>query len=276
MIDISEVASNLSPGENGIWFSKRLSQFSYPEDGNTYCNEIEDRSFWFKHRNKCITEAVRLYSPPGIIFDVGGGNGFVSQAIGQLGADVVLVEPGIAGVRNAHARGIKKIICSTLKDAGFKPHSLPAVALFDVLEHIEDEKYFLCAIKDLLITNGKLYITVPAYKFLWSVEDSNALHYRRYTCKSLSKLLESVGFRIDIATYIFSVLPFPIFFFRTIPGWFGIRKRRDIKKIKKDHCKNRGMITFFLNWMLEKELSRLKNNKIIPFGGSCLVVSTSY
>jgi len=276
MIDISEIATNLAPGEDGIWSSKCRSQISYPEDGNTYCNEIEDRSFWFKHRNKCIIEVIRLYSPQGTIFEVGGGNGFVSQAIVQLGEDVVLVEPGLSGVRNAHSRGIKKIICATFQDAGFKPHSLPAVGLFDVLEHIEDAKSFLQTIKGSLVTNGRLYMTVPAYKFLWSGEDINALHYRRYTCKSLSKLLESVGFRIDVATYIFSVLPFPIFFFRTIPAWLGIRKELDIKKIKKEHYKNRGMITFLLNWMLEKELSRLKSNKIIPFGGSCLVVSTSY
>ena len=66
---------------------------SYPEEGNEACFQIEDQSFWFRHRNNCIQELVRKFPPngKGPIFDVGGGNGFVAKGmmrswrIGQLG-----------------------------------------------------------------------------------------------------------------------------------------------------------------------------------------------
>ena len=40
-------------------------QLSYPEDGNARCLAIEDSSFWFRHRNRCIVAAVSRYRPAG-------------------------------------------------------------------------------------------------------------------------------------------------------------------------------------------------------------------
>ena len=77
MIELSKIATNLQPGEYGIWFSKKRSPISYPEDGNLRCLALEDSSFWFKHRNKCIIESMRLFPPEGVVYDVGAGNGYV-------------------------------------------------------------------------------------------------------------------------------------------------------------------------------------------------------
>ena len=77
MIELSKIATNLQPGEHGIWFSKKRSHISYPEDGNLRCLAVEDSSFWFKHRNKCIIESMRLFPPEGVVYDVGAGNGYV-------------------------------------------------------------------------------------------------------------------------------------------------------------------------------------------------------
>src|SRR5580692_11450254 len=75
---IDEIAANLELGESGIWFSKGNSEVSYPSAGNESCFEIEGHSFWFQHRNRCINTLVRGFPPAGAIFDLGGGNGFVS------------------------------------------------------------------------------------------------------------------------------------------------------------------------------------------------------
>ena len=37
------------------------------------------------------------------------------------------------------AKGVSVVINSTLQDAGFAPECVPAIGLFDVLEHIEDD-----------------------------------------------------------------------------------------------------------------------------------------
>jgi len=82
---------------------------------------------------------------------------------------VVLVEPGVAGYFQAQKRKIEHVICATINTAQFKSCSLPAIGLFDVNEHIEDDLDFLMSINGILEKGGYLYATtVPAYSFLWS------------------------------------------------------------------------------------------------------------
>ena len=67
----------------------------YPLEGENL-HQIEESSFWFKHRNACIEAAVKCHPPRsgGPIFDVGGGNGFVTLGLIRAGFETVLVEPG--------------------------------------------------------------------------------------------------------------------------------------------------------------------------------------
>ena len=74
----------------------------------------------------------------------------MALAIERAGFDVVLVEPGLTGATNGKNKGLKDVICATADAARFKPHSLPAIGLFDVLEHIEDDLSFLKSLKRLL------------------------------------------------------------------------------------------------------------------------------
>jgi hypothetical protein len=98
MPDIHDIAPTLKKADNGIWYSPEESSISYPADGNDSCFSVEDRSFWFKHRNACIAGMVSAFPPGdrGPIYDIGGGNGFVSLGLANAGFDVVLVEPGRA------------------------------------------------------------------------------------------------------------------------------------------------------------------------------------
>ncbi|MHC4571966.1 MAG: class I SAM-dependent methyltransferase [Planctomycetota bacterium] len=274
MLKVGEITTRLKPGECGIWFPTNRSQISYPEDGNIRCLKIEADSFWFTHRNNCIVEVIRLYPPDGPVLDVGGGNGFVSLAINNAGVDTIFLEPGFQGCINAHNRGISPIICSTLEDAAFKPHSIPAIGIFDLLEHIENDVAFLSKLKTLLIPNGRLYITVPAYDFLSSFDDKRAGHYRRYTTKSLSKKLTSIGFAVEFKTYIFRLLPVPILLFRTIPSKLGLRKKSELEKVRKEHDRPAGWLSHLLTTVLDTEIKQLRSKKAISFGGSCLVVAT--
>jgi SAM-dependent methyltransferase len=275
MIEIAEIGKNLECREHGIWFSKNRSQISYPEDRNVQCFTIEENSFWFQHRNNSLVEVMRLFPPKGTIFDIGGGNGYVSLAIKRAGMDTVLVEPSYEGAINAHNRGLNSIICSTFEGAGFKPKSIPAIGIFDVLEHIENDHDFIRMIKTVLVPNGRLYITLPAYNFLWSIEDDHSGHYRRYTLRELTTKLESAGFEIDLKTYIFGLLPVPIFLLRTIPTKLGFRTTSQFGRIRSEHGQRKRLLGRLVELALNLELKALRAKKTIPIGGSCLVVARS-
>ncbi len=207
-----------------MWVSKTRSDVSYPSSDNELCYQIEDTSFWFQHRNRCIANCVRAYPPRGVVFDVGGGNGFVSLGLQRAGWDTVVVEPGVTGASNAQRRGLLHVICSTFEDAGFRQNTLPAVGMFDVLEHVEDDTGFLRTLHEAMVPGGRLYLTVPAYQWLWSAEDTYAGHFRRYTLSSLTSTLNGAGFDVEFRSYMLSMLPAPIFLATEPPVFTGVQR----------------------------------------------------
>lgn len=80
-MEINTIASNLEKKENGIYYAKSAARISYPEKGNENFMQIEEDSFWFRHRNDVIVESVNQFSADKIFFDIGGGNGFVSKKL---------------------------------------------------------------------------------------------------------------------------------------------------------------------------------------------------
>lgn len=272
-VDLAAIATNLIQDADGIWTARSQSSISYPDEGNLNCLALEADSFWFKHRNRCIQSVVQRFSPPGTLFDVGGGNGYVAMGLQRAGIPVVLVEPGWQGVQNARTRGVRMLICSTLEDAGFLPGSLPAVGAFDVLEHIESDEGFLSAVHQRLVSGGYLYLTVPAFQALWSADDDYAGHYRRYTLAGLRSRLERAGYQVVFASYIFSMLPLPIWLGRALPTRLGLRKQEAWDRYQAEHSAQPGLVGRALDGLLGLELAFLRSGKSIPFGGSCLVAA---
>jgi SAM-dependent methyltransferase len=275
MIDLPTISGNLEQTPEGVWCCRSRSSISYPEWGNEACFQVEDSSFWFRHRNACILEAVRQYPPPGPLFDVGGGNGFVAKFMQDAGFEVVLVEPG-TGAGNARRRGIQYVVRATLEDAGFLPDILPAVSLFDVVEHMEDDRKFLETIRSHLSANGRVYLTVPAYQALWSREDIVAGHHRRYSGRAIRALLVEAGFTVEYLTGFFQFLPPAILALRVIPFRLGLAissEADEVGKIRRHHEIKSGWISGPLHWIQQCEIARIRRRRQTRFGASWLVVA---
>ncbi|MCP3982759.1 MAG: class I SAM-dependent methyltransferase [bacterium] len=274
MTDLAQIATRLQRREDGIWVSPVTASLSYPEAGNQRCLAIESAgSFWFEHRNACILEALQTHPPAGSLFDVGGGNGVVALAIQESGIDTVLLEPGADGATNARARGVHTVACSTLEDAGIEPGTLPAVGLFDVLEHIEDDRGFLRELAQRLVPEGQIYLTVPAYTWLWSGEDEYAGHHRRYTQSGTARLLESAGFEVLYQTCFFLSLPLPILLLRTLPSLLGFRGAEAREQEAREHRAPGGPIGWALTRVQAFELWAIRRGTRLPVGGSILAVA---
>lgn len=273
-MDLQRIAKNIELRDDGFWAARSDTQISYPASGNEACFGIEDVSFWFRHRNHCILQAIHSYPPPGTFFDIGGGNGYVALAIQQAGYEVVLVEPGLAGVRNAATRGIHQIVKSTLTDAEFLPATIPSIGLFDVLEHVEDDGSFLLELYRLMAPGGRLYLTVPALPWLWSLEDTEAGHWRRYTLKSLTQVFTSSGFEVEFATSFFTFLPVPILVSRALPYRLGFRKPAgSAEAIRADHEVSNPLTARVLELLTNRELAAIASGRRYRRGGSCLLVA---
>jgi SAM-dependent methyltransferase len=270
MLDLGAFSAELTREDNGIWRA-RTAAVSFPPEGYDRSFAVEDNSFWFRHRNACICEVVGRHAPAGPIFDVGGGNGAVAAALEKAGFATVLVEPGLPGAVNARRRGLPAVVCATVEGAGFRPHSLTAAGLFDVLEHIEDDAGFLKTLHGLLIPGGRLYLTVPAYQALWSIDDVHAGHFRRYTLAGLKSVLDGAGFDVDYRSYMFWFLPAAVFAFRTVPTWLGKRAMPELETTRQEHAPPPGWKGRLLDWLLGLEQRRIARGLAVPLGGSCLL-----
>lgn len=277
----SEVAPGLVRGEDGIWRPAKNAEstpVSYPEDGNADCFQLEDRSFWFRHRSRCIETLVRRHPPDGILLDAGGGNGFIASGLCAAGLPTAILEAGATGAANARSRGIETVICATLEQAGFRPGSLPAIGMFDVLEHIEDDRGTLELCRRLLVPGGMLYLTVPACRWLWSRNDEHAGHFRRYSLRRLWSLLESTGFEVAFGSGMFRCLIVPIFLGRTLAG--RLRRRngpptRTLRDKQRDHVHAPGPAQRWVQRSLDRELRALAGGRPRSAGSSLLFAARS-
>jgi SAM-dependent methyltransferase len=280
-MEIAELAwspqhAGLREVEDGIWGPATAAHaLSYPAEGNDVCFGLEETSFWFAHRNRCIVATVSRLPPAGPIVDVGAGNGFVSRALRDAGFAVVPVEPGAAGARHARDRGLRPVVCATLAEAGFAPGSVAAVGLFDVVEHMADDVAFLRGVRAAMRPGGRVYLTVPAFRWLWSADDDAAGHHRRYTRGSVAAALDAAGFRVAYSTYIFAWLPAPVYLFRSLPSRLGRRRESAQALGAGEHALPPNLAGRALAALLRAEERRVARGGALPFGGSCLVVATA-
>jgi SAM-dependent methyltransferase len=271
-VDLSTV-SNLTEVEPGLWaVADELGLVSYPDEGHHFSHAVAETSFWFKHRTACVLAAIDRFPPPGAVLDVGGGTGHLTAALQASGQAAVLVEPGGSGVRLAQSRGVRPVIHSTLDAAGFDSGTVPAVGLFDVVEHIEDDLGFLRDVRDLLVPGGRTYLTVPAGPWLWSNEDVHAGHYRRYVRSSLADVLEGAGLEVEYLTAFFRPLPLPIFLLRSLPSLLGVRSS-EAKVTEREHATGEGVASKVLARLLAPEIEVVANGGAMRWGGSLLAVA---
>lgn len=273
-IDLATIANGIFETRAGFWTTGRATHVSYPETGHAAALNVEDSSFWFEHRNRVILNALRMFPPaPGVILDVGGGNGYVTKALQDAGFPAVLLEPSAIGAANAVTRGVHNVICGDIDSARMRDDTVGGIGLFDVVEHVEDDVGLLRGLLHHLVPGGRVYVTVPAFRSLWSTDDVFTGHFRRYRAAEIEHTMRQAGFRIEYSTYIFWLLPVPILFFRVIPSKLGLRY--DPKaRTPREHASGLRVVRNVLGKLLGFEVPAIRQKRRIPIGGSCLVVGS--
>lgn len=209
--------------EGGVWLSSADSKVHYPDEGYAICAAAEDRSFWFEHRNRVLADVFRRFGVPAALWEVGSGNGCVAKYFQNSGMETVAVEPARAGAEYAAKRGVQCSVCASLEELQLPSASIPAVGCFDVVEHLESPMPVLQEILRVLISGGKLLVTVPALRWLWSETDEASHHFQRYSKGRLRDLMVRAGFRPVFAGYMMMSLVMLMWLMRVIPYRLGRR-----------------------------------------------------
>jgi SAM-dependent methyltransferase len=184
-------------------------------DPNAYSEmaEIEDEHWWFRGRRTIVSSLLgSLPLPKGSsILEVGCGTGGNLDMLNHFG-QVYAFEMS----ESARQIAQKKTASQYDIRSGYCPQAIPFVGktfdlicLFDVLEHIEEDKETLSSLSSLLNKNGFIFLTVPAYQWMFGPHDVFLHHRRRYTSRQLSAVARSAGLKPVKLTYINTVL-FPL------------------------------------------------------------------
>ncbi len=161
----------------------------------------EDRHFWFLARNRVICKlAAKALAETGHgrILEVGCGTGFVLRALEKefAGMQVTGMDLFLEGLQLANRRVTCGLVQGDLSAPPFES-GFDLVGMFDVLEHMEDDRAVLNHLYKLVKPGGSLLLTVPADPGLWSYFDVASCHFRRYSMKDLQEKVQAAGFTVD-------------------------------------------------------------------------------
>ena len=172
----------------------------------------EGSHWWFVARRAIVDALIRTRIAPRAnarILEVGCGTGGNLAMLARHGTVDALEYDG-ESLALAMSRGVGTVAVGALPDQiGFGDNCYALIVLLDVLEHVEQDRASLAALRERLAVGGSLLLTVPAAPWLWSDHDILHHHKRRYTLGSLSAVARSAGLEVKEVGYFNSLL-FPV------------------------------------------------------------------
>jgi len=184
------------PSEEQVW-SRAMSLWGDEID------QLEQDHWWYAGRRAVILAALRRYLGKGArVLDFGCGAGGLTQALAER-YRVLGVDSSTTAIEVAHRRGIN---AELIGSGAPLPGGFDAVCALDVLEHLDDDAGVARGLAASTRPGGWVFVTVPAYAWLWGSMDEVAGHRRRYRLRSLCALMERVGLHRVHASYFNSIL----------------------------------------------------------------------
>ncbi len=182
-MDIKEISSGVDQNTHWYYQSKKIPLLNYFQ---SLSNEIK-------------------YD----IIDVGSGTGFFAEEILKAFPEKInncyLIDTEYSEDEIKKSSGTRLIKQNKIPEV----ISNALVVMMDVLEHLEDDKKMLDEIKANATGQNYFFITVPAFKSLWSAHDEYLCHYRRYTIETLKKVLMESKYTLTSTYYLYGIL-FPL------------------------------------------------------------------
>lgn len=171
---------------------------------------FENDYWWFRVRNRIVLEHIKQHTRGSgmAVLDYGCGTGRMMELMAPLG-DVRGCDVSALALDYCKSRGIEKLFQPAPDCSNLEHYDL--VTMLDVLEHADDDVSLLRNLAAHLNPGGRLVITVPALRCLWSGEDYVSEHKRRYTKSQLVRAVRAAGMRPLRVSY-FNTLLLPLIF----------------------------------------------------------------
>lgn len=222
--------------------SREITYLSQPEPvsmGDAWFDIASTSHFWIRRRFEVLRKLAPQFGWPHLkLAEIGSGSGLVQRQFeDQFGAEVDGFDLNESALQNAVSRK-SRCFCYNIHARVEQLRGVyDAIVLFDVIEHIDDDRGFLESALFHLKLGGSLIINVPALMQFFSAFDKAAGHVRRYAAEELIALVEGCGLKTTAWTY----------WGRPMLPLLAIRKRRlekitDEDEILRDGLASRGTL----------------------------------
>ena len=282
------IVNRASPGSDQTPTSNRVMATTVNEtlpremQQHTYAimRRVEESHWWFVGRRQIIRSFLRRivhdlqtgseYPTQDTalntldILDVGCGTGANLEMLSEFGK-AEGVDVSAEALSFCQARGLQNVKLGAAEALPYEDNSFDLVTGLDVVEHLDDDVAGLKEMRRVLRRGGRTFLFVPAFMFLWGVQDDVSNHRRRYTLKDLKRVVRGAGFEVERATYVNISFFAPILLGRLFMRATGLRPESE-----------NNITIGFLNGLMGKLLSaergplRYLN---FPFGVSIICVA---
>jgi ubiquinone/menaquinone biosynthesis C-methylase UbiE len=233
-------------------------------------DRVENDHWWFVGRRRILeqmlfeitAELKKTNSKELRILDVGCGTGANLKMLNNFGqAEGVDVSDEALEYCRLKGLNVKKGLAESLP---FEDEVFDITAALDVIEHLDDDSAGLREIYRVTKNGGFALFFVPAFMWLWGVQDDVSNHRIRYTMPQFTDRVKKAGFEIHKATYANITFFLPILLGRQLMRLTGI-------KPESENNLNISLLNGPLGWLFGLERHLLKYSKL-PFGVSIIVV----
>jgi len=234
--------------------------------------EVEDRHWWYVGRRRIIAaflgEICKQLTREGIlrphILDIGCGTGGNLEMLSEFG-EAEGVDVSTEALDFCRARGLKRVKQGAAENLPYENESFDLVTGLDVVEHLDDDVAGLREMRRVLRPGGRALLFVPAFMFLWGVQDDVSHHRRRYTLTELNQKLQEADLVVERASYANISFFAPILAGRLLMRLTGIRPASE-------NNINIGALNGLLGRLLGAESWWLRRMSF-PFGVSIICVA---
>ena len=186
---------NPRPTKNEI---ARYYQSSY------YSYQRADCQDWIRpEHNRLAAQLTYRFGKPGVMLDVGCGDGSFMRAMRERGWQVMGTEIHAPTAESLRSQGLA-VQLGTLDTLNLPQNHFDLVVMLEVLEHTHDPGHTMRQVRTLLRSAGITYITVPNIaSFEYRLCRANwvalepPIHLYHFNPTTLVHLLKSTGFTIE-------------------------------------------------------------------------------
>jgi SAM-dependent methyltransferase len=174
--------------------------------------ELDQQHWWYRARREVLAALIerttKLPARPKIL-EIGCGTGHKLAMLAKFGdVDALELDDEARAIAEQRAgRAVMSAPLPELKDVKRRHYDL--IGAFDVIEHIDDDDAAIASMAARLKSGGMLVVTVPAHGWMWSAHDVVNHHKRRYSKRSLKRLIDASPLKLDKIGYFNSLL-FPV------------------------------------------------------------------